>query len=135
MRIGYARCSTEEQDLAAQRSALSSLGVDPSRIYIDHGLTGENRERLGLREALAAVRDGDEIVVTNLDRLAQSLPDARDIAEELTFKGVALNLGWSLYDPTDPVGKLLFNVLAMAAELFNVSRATVHRALERARRG
>lgn len=116
MRIGYARCSTDEQDLSAQRSALEDLGVEPARIYTDHGLTGTNRERPGLREALAAVRDGDELVVTKLDRLARSLPDARDIAEELTAKGVALNLGGSIYDPTDPVGKLLFNVLAMVAE-------------------
>jgi DNA invertase Pin-like site-specific DNA recombinase len=55
-------------------------------------------------------------VVTKLDRLARSLPDARDIADELTRKGVALNLGGSIYDPHDPVGKLLFNVLGMVAE-------------------
>lgn len=44
------------------------------------------------------------------------LPGARDIAEELTSKGVALRLGWSIRDPTDPVGRLLFNVLGMVAE-------------------
>ncbi|MDQ0000142.1 DNA invertase Pin-like site-specific DNA recombinase [Pseudarthrobacter sulfonivorans] len=55
-------------------------------------------------------------MVTKLDRLARSLPDARDIADELTRKGVALNLGGSVYDPHDPVGKLLFNVLGMVAE-------------------
>lgn len=44
------------------------------------------------------------------------MKDARDIADELTMKGVALNLGGSRYDPTDPVGRLLFNVLAMVAE-------------------
>ncbi|WP_253257580.1 recombinase family protein, partial [Arthrobacter sp. Hiyo1] len=46
----------------------------------------------------------------------RSLPDARDIADELTRKGVSLNLGGSIYDPNDPVGKLLFNVLGMVAE-------------------
>jgi len=81
-----------------------------------HGMTGTNRERPGLREALAAVRKGDVLVVTKLDRLARSLPDARDIADELTRKGVTLNLGGSVYDPTDPVGRLLFNVLGMVAE-------------------
>ena len=55
-------------------------------------------------------------MVTKLDRLARSLRDARDIADELTTKGVALSLGGSRYDPTDPVGRLLFNVLAMVAE-------------------
>lgn len=116
MRIGYARCSTDDQDLTAQKNALVALGVDSDQIYSDHGLTGANRDRPGLREALAAVRQGDALVVTKLDRLARSLPDARDIAEELTGKGVALNLGGSIYDPTDPVGKLLFNVLGMVAE-------------------
>lgn len=85
-------------------------------IYVDHGLTGTDRARPGLREALAAVREGDTLVVTKLDRLARSVTDARDIADELTTKGVALGLGGSRYDPTDPVGWLLFNVLAMVAE-------------------
>ena len=53
---------------------------------------------------------------TKLDRLARSLPDARDIADELTRKGVALSLGGSVYDPNDPVGRLLFKVLGMVAE-------------------
>lgn len=54
--------------------------------------------------------------MTKLDRLARSLPDARNIADELTERQVKLNLGGAVYDPTDPVGKLLFNVLAMVAE-------------------
>ena len=114
--IGYARCSTDEQDLTVQREGLAALGVTPDRIYVDHGLTGSNRERPGLREALAACRDGDTLVVTKLDRLARSLPDARAIADELTARRVRLSLGGSVYDPTDPVGRLLFNVLAMVAE-------------------
>jgi DNA invertase Pin-like site-specific DNA recombinase len=90
--------------------------VAAERIYVDHGLTGTNRERPGLREALAACRAGDTLVVTKLDRLARSLPDARAIADELTVRQVSLNLGGSVYDPTDAVGRLLFNVLAMVAE-------------------
>ena len=65
---------------------------------------------------MAACRGGDTLVVTKLDRLARSLPDARDIADELTAREVALSLGGSVHDPTDPVGRLLFNVLAMVAE-------------------
>ena len=116
MLIGYARVSTNTQDLTAQRDALAAAGVDPDAIYVDHGFTGTQRERPGLGKALAACRNGDTLVVTKLDRLARSLPDARDIADELTRKGVALNLGGSVYDPQDPVGKLLFNVLGMVAE-------------------
>jgi hypothetical protein len=55
-------------------------------------------------------------VVTKLDRLARSPPDARAIADELTARSVKLNLGGSFHDPTDPAGRLLFNVLAMIAE-------------------
>ena len=116
MLIGYARCSTDDQDLTAQRDALKALGVTAKRIYVDHGLTGTNRDRPGLREALAACRAGDTLVVTKLDRLARSLPDARDIVDELTSREVKLNLGGSIHDPSDPVGRLLFNVLAMVAE-------------------
>jgi DNA invertase Pin-like site-specific DNA recombinase len=114
--IGYARVSTDEQDLTAQRDALQALGVQPRRIYVDHGLTGTNRDRPGLREALAACREGDTLVVTKLDRLARSLPDARAIADEMTSRQVKLALGTSVHDPTDPIGRLLFNVLAMVAE-------------------
>jgi DNA invertase Pin-like site-specific DNA recombinase len=114
--IGYARVSTDEQDLTTQRDALTALGVAPERIYVDHGLTGSNRARPGLREAMAACRGGDTLVVTKLDRLARSLPDARDIVAELTAREVKLSLGGSVHDPTDPVGRLLFNVLAMVAE-------------------
>ncbi len=73
------RVSTEQQDLPAQRHGLRALGVGDDRIYVDHGLTGTNRARPGLRLALAACRAGDTLVVTKLDRLARSLPDARDI--------------------------------------------------------
>lgn len=116
MKIGYARVSTHEQDLTIQREGLAALGVEAEYIYVDHGLTGTNRARPGLLQAMAAVREGDTLVVTKLDRLARSLPDARDIADELTRKGVSLSLGSSVYDPTDPVGRLMFNVLGMVAE-------------------
>src|SRR5450631_4756027 len=104
--IGYARVSTDEQDLTAQRDGLARLGAEPERIYVDHGLTGTTRARPGLREALAACREGETLVVTKLDRLARSLPDARDIADELTAREVKLGLGGSVHDPTDPVGRL-----------------------------
>lgn len=115
-RIGYARCSTDKQDLAAQTASLLNLGVVADRIYTDHGLTGTNRERPGLAQALAAVRAGDTLVVPKLDRLARSVPDARSIADELAKRGVRLALGASVYDPHDPMGKMFFNILATFAE-------------------
>ena len=114
--ISYARVSTDEQDLTVQHDALERLGVAPAQVYVDHGLTGTNRERPGLREAMAACREDDTLVVTKLDRLARSLPDARAILEELTARQVKLNLGGSVHDPTDPMRRLLVNVLAMVAE-------------------
>src|SRR5574340_1336518 len=86
--VGYARCSTDAQDLTAQRQRLRELGVAEDRIYLDHGFTGTNRARPGLDQALAAVREGDTLVVPKLDRLARSVPDARDIADSLVARGV-----------------------------------------------
>jgi hypothetical protein len=103
MLVGCARCSTDQQDLTAQCDALTALGVNPNRIYVDLGLTGTNRARPGLRDALAGCRSGDTLVVTKLDRLARSLTDARHIVDELTEADVKLNIGGSVHDPTDPV--------------------------------
>src|SRR4051794_18468430 len=83
---------------------------------MDRGLTGANRARPGLDQALAAVRTGDTLVVPKLDRLARSVPDARAIADALVARGVKLALGSSVYDPADPMGKMFFNILATFAE-------------------
>ena len=114
--IGYARCSTDEQDLTAQCQRLTELGVPDDRIYLDHGLTGTQRARPGLDQALAAVREGDTLVVPKLDRLARSVPDARAIGDDLAGRGIKLSLGGQVYDPTDPMGKMFFNILATFAE-------------------
>jgi hypothetical protein len=122
--VGYARVSTEQQDLTAQRNGLHALGVGDDRIYVDHGLTGSNRDRPGLRLALAACRAGDTLVVTKLDRLARSLPDARDILDELTKRNVKLSLGGS---------HLGTYTQAELAELFGVGRSTIYRTIKRIR--
>lgn len=115
MLIGYARVSTRlRQDPGHQTAQLDAMGCD--RVYVDHGYTGANRNRAGLREALAALREGDTLAVTKLDRLARSVPDAHALAQEITAKGAKLRIGDSVHDPRDPMGKLLFNVLAMIAE-------------------
>ena len=116
MKSGYARVSTKHQDLAAQEDQLRQLGVVPERIYVDHGLSGRSIDRPGLRQALAACRAGDSLVVTKLDRLARSVADAANIAQELEQTGVALQIGSETYDPHNPIGKLMFNVFAMIAE-------------------
>jgi len=116
MLVGYARCSTQKQDLRAQKDALRALGVSDDRIYVDEGLTGANRVRPGLALALAACHPGDTLIVTKLDRLARSIADARDIADELTAREVKLSFAGQVYDPCDPMGKLVFNMMSVFAE-------------------
>ena len=113
--VGYARCSTDKQDLAAQRQTLRQLGVSDDRVYLDHGVTGRNRRRPGLQQALAAGRQGDTLVVPKLDRLARSVPDAREIGDSLAAGGVRLSIGGTVYDPNDP-GQNALNILATFAE-------------------
>ena len=58
----------------------------------------------------------DTLVVPKLDRLARSVPDARAIGDDLAARGIKLSLGGQVYDPTDPMGKMFFNILATFAE-------------------
>ena len=69
-----------------------------------------------LHDLFAAVRAGDTLVVTKLDRLARSVPEAREIADQLLACEVKLALGLTTHDPTDPMGKMFFNILATFAE-------------------
>ena len=129
MLIGYARVSTERQDLAAQLKGLADLGVARERVYTDKRTGRSMKNRPGLAQAIAALRPGDVLVVTKLDRLARSVPDARDLVGQVYAKGAALQLGPSLHDPEDPVGKFLFNALAMVAEFESDAADTGHRVL------
>ena len=89
--------STDAQDLTAQGDALAALGV-PGRSRLRRSRADRyHRDRPGLREALAACRAGDTLVVTKLDRLARSVPDARDIVEDLTRREVSLDLDGSVH--------------------------------------
>jgi DNA invertase Pin-like site-specific DNA recombinase len=114
--IGYARCSTDEQDLEANRQILLELGVPADQIYLDRAYSGTTRDRPALEQALAAVRTGDTLVVPRLDRLARSVPDARAIGDSMAARAIRLQLGTMVYDPADPMGKMFFNILATFAE-------------------
>lgn len=116
MKIGYGRVSTAEQNVETQREGLIALGVAPDKIHLDRGVSGRRRVRPALDQALGELRDNDELVVTKLDRLGRSLRDLLDIADEIRIKGAALTVGRTTYDPADPVGAMLFQVLGMAAE-------------------
>jgi DNA invertase Pin-like site-specific DNA recombinase len=114
--IGYARCSSLGQENAVQRAELVSLGVPEPRIYTDEGYPGTNSGRPGLDQALAAVQEGDTFVVTKLDRLAGSVPDALDLMTRLSSRGVKFAIGGRLYDWEDPSGRMFFSVLVTIAE-------------------
>jgi len=118
-------------------TALKQLGVTDEHLHTDRGRTGRNRERPGLTAALGAVRDGDVLVVTKLDRLGRSVRDLHDIAAELAGKGVKLSIGGSIHDPGDPIGKMFFGMLALMAEFESdlIRSRTVESMREAAKRG
>jgi len=114
MLIGYARVSTEDQDLALQRSALKDVGC--KRIYGEK-VSGAKRARPELARMLDQLRAGDVVVVSRLDRLARSTRDLLEIAEQLNEAGAGLR---SLHEPwadtTSPAGRMVLTVFAGIAE-------------------
>jgi DNA invertase Pin-like site-specific DNA recombinase len=88
MLIGYARVSTDEQNLDLQRDALRKAGVSPKDIYTDK-VTGVKAERPGLQAALSHLRAGDTFIVWRLDRLGRSLKHLIETVTALREQGVA----------------------------------------------
>jgi DNA invertase Pin-like site-specific DNA recombinase len=121
MLIGYARVSTEDQDLALQRSALKDAGC--KRIY-EEKVSGAKRTRSELDRMLDQLRAGDVVVVSRLDRLARSTRDLLEIAERLKDARAGLR---SLHEPwadtTSPAGRMVLTVFAGIAEF---ERALIH---------
>lgn len=86
MNVGYARVSTEDQNLDLQLQALEAAGC--TKIFKDHGLSGAQKGRPGLRNALKAASAGDVLVVWKLDRLGRSLPHLVEVINELRLAGI-----------------------------------------------
>lgn len=116
MDFGYSRVSTVGQDLELQRTFLLSEGVHESRIFTDFGFSGKQLDRSGLQTVLAAVREGDKLVVPKLDRFARNAEETLRELRELTARGVVFQFGKTVYDPTDPFSKLFLTFLAAIAE-------------------
>lgn len=113
MKIGYARVSTQEQNLALQLDALSQEGCE--RIFQEKA-SGAQRDRPELKAALSYMRTGDTLVVWKLDRLARSMKQLIETIESFQDQGIGLK---SLQDPIDtssPSGKLVFHIFAALAE-------------------
>ncbi len=115
MKIGYARVSTDEQNLGLQLDALAAAGCE--RIFKDEGLSGANGNRPGLASALRAIRPGDVLVVWKLDRLARSLPYLIEVLEDLGRRGVEFESVTERIDTTSPYGEFVFHLIGAVAQL------------------
>jgi DNA invertase Pin-like site-specific DNA recombinase len=121
MLIGYARVSTDDQDLAQQRAALKEVGC--RRIY-EEKISGAKRDRPQLTRLLDQMRDQDTVVVCRLDRLARSTRDLLEIAELLRDAGAGLrSLGEPWADTTSDAGRMVLTVFAGISEF---ERALIH---------
>jgi len=113
MIIGYARVSTDDQNLDAQLDALTLARA--ARIFSDK-ISGSLRKRPELDKLLDQLRDGDIIVVTKYDRLARSLRDLLDIVEAIKARGAGFRSLAEDIDTTTPAGRLVFHVFASIAQ-------------------
>ena len=115
MLIGYARVSTNEQNLDLQRDALRKAGVSVKNLYTDK-ITGTKEERPGLAEALSHLREGDTLVVWRLDRLGRSLKHLIETVTALQNTGVAFQSITENINTATATGQLVFHIFASLAE-------------------
>ena len=113
MLIGYARVSTQEQNLDLQKDALQRAGCE--KIYADVA-TGSKSSRPGLDEALSYLREGDTLVVWRLDRLGRSLKHLIDAVNDLNEQKISFRSLQENIDTTTSGGKLIFHVFGALAE-------------------
>jgi len=115
MLIGYARTSTNDQNLDLQLDALQEAGC--GKIFSDQGVSGTKAVRPGLTEALGQLRPGDVFLVWRLDRVGRSTKDVLALVEQLQADGVAFRSLTEEISTTGPAGKVLITLIAALAEL------------------
>jgi DNA invertase Pin-like site-specific DNA recombinase len=131
---GYARVSTNGQDLALQQAALKAAGCE--KVYAEK-ISGARSDRPQLARMLKALAPGDTIVVTRLDRLARSTLDLLHTVDLITKAGAGFrSLADAWADTTTPHGKLILTVLGGLAEferslIMARTQAGIQRAKER----
>ena len=115
MLIGYARVSTNEQNLDLQRDALRKAGVAAKDIFTDK-VTGVKSERPGLQAALSHLRAGDTFIVWRLDRLGRSLKHLIETVTALKEQDVAFKSLTENIDTSTATGNLVFQIFGALAE-------------------
>jgi len=113
MIIGYARVSTDDQNLDAQTDALAAVGA--GKVFADK-ISGSKRIRPELDRMLDQLRDGDVVTVTKYDRLARSLKDLLEIVDTIGKQGAGFRSLAEDIDTTTPAGRLTFHVSASIAQ-------------------
>ncbi|RAJ89176.1 DNA invertase Pin-like site-specific DNA recombinase [Larkinella arboricola] len=113
MKIGYARVSTQDQNLELQIDALEKAGCE--RIYKEK-VSGAKRDRQQLEKMLSELRKGDEVYIFKLDRLGRSMKDLLELVNQLQQNGVDLISLQDQINTTTAQGRLTFNIFASLAE-------------------
>ncbi len=113
MKIGYARISTQDQNLHLQEDALKAAGCE--KIFVDK-LSGATKERPGLLQALEFLRENDTLVVWRLDRLARSLKDLISLVTELEKEDIHLFSLTENIDTNSLNGRLVFHIFGALSE-------------------
>jgi len=114
MLIGYARVSTQDQNLEWQREALTQAGCQ--KVFEDK-MSGTRAARPGLVQALEMLREGDTLVVWKLDRLGRSVKQLVDLVSELHQQGAQFKSLTDAIDTGTPSGRFFFHVMASLAQM------------------
>src|SRR5262245_57368871 len=112
--IGYARVSTEDQDLSMQITALKRAGCNEDNIWSEK-VSGVKARRPQRDMALIDAREGDVFVVYKLDRLGRSFRELLELADLMESRGIGFRSLTEGFDTTKPAGKLLFHVIGALA--------------------
>ena len=114
MKYGYARVSTTDQDLTIQIDALNAAGCETIRQEKVSGTSTQGRDELNT--LLEFMREGDELVVTRVDRLARSIRDLQNIVYDLNKKGVTISATEQPIDTKTSAGKCFLDMLGVFGE-------------------
>lgn len=114
--LGYARVSTDDQDLSLQIDALEKHSIPKALIFTDK-LSGAKDDRPGLAKCLDSLQGGDVLVVWRLDRLGRSMRHLITLVEDLRSCGVGFrSLNEGAIDTTSASGELIFNIFSALAQ-------------------